>query len=340
MSSHLAFRLFKVETFLKGSNKALEDDVLLSGRELIEYVEDSLSVLEKHIVREKPSFLLHPSQFEEHEPIEGDPCFLVLSYERSERLIAAVVSRGTYGELDKLVGSSTDTTQVIRDKAATTDYLVKIAFPENSNICYVAAQVRGVRNAGDELFRVISHEQHKLASRVENGEVVVKDDWYNLRATPIMDGKRLDSVLNGADVTGMTLTRRGVTNSGGRQKGKTKIAVGLTHLDDTTKFKIKQVLEKWITRRKGGVGSTPSAGASEIATAFPSGYLKPDDSWDDGKISYIENNRTKTIAERDIDRLFVYPMPDGSTLSRMWEEANLRLRNIGKADSVEIPAVD
>lgn len=338
MSTQMAFRLYQVSAYYATTRQPLPPEVQLGDETLMEYVLRGLQMLKSTVVREKASFMLDRNQFEDHRIEEGDPCFLVLDYKQQGKMIEVQASKGTYGELDKLIGAADMSAQSIRDKAATKDYTARIVFPEDSNTCYVAAKVRGVSQVGTDIFLHISHMFHKMASKVEGNEIKTVSDWYNLKPTPIIDEKRLDSVFNSSKVNALILQKNLVDGTGTRSQGKLKYE--MRELNPVVKQQAVETLKKWINRAQRHISSNPQTGAEEVASIFTKAQIVASEDWDDGKIVFEENGKQTTVSERDLGKLFTYPQRDDSSIRDLWNEANMRLHIIARANGVEIPPID
>ena len=335
MAQKVAFRLFRVDTFLGRGRKPIGADHSFGGAELIDFVEEVLVELQNQTMIGKPASLLHPKDFERRNPKGGDPYITVLRYRRRDRVIEAVVSSGHYGDRDYLV-SSNGKSESIGDRATGNEFVVRLAFPEESSTFYMVSQIRGRSEAGTRLLDNIAYAYHLKISIVDGEGVIEKDAWYRFRSKPMIDAERFSAVTDETNVESLTLKSKGVAN--GRRIGE-DITVTARLSKKGLKDAAMKILRQWIDNFSHNHDMHNKDGGKAVAAIFPEGYIKDNGEWDDGQITFSENNSSVTVSAETVGRLFTYTLPEGSSLQDLWNEADHRLKILSQAERINIPHV-
>lgn len=335
--ANVAFRLFKISVHKNNARKPLPDDVLMESYTMFDLISRSLEKLKGIVLRQSPKVNLDSSVFiTQPNPKAGDPCFVISDFKTIfPEVLEVEIYKGAYGDLDFLVGQNGSLTN-ISDDAATRKYLVRIAFPANMNCCYIVAQMRGRSQAGTDLFSHISFELHKSAV-TPDGQYGIKQvhDWYRLTPEPRVDPQRFSDAFGKADVESFELVKDGVGSNGTRTKEKYVIKYSKPSMSaQKTGLDILGTLS-----RIAGHNTSYTPAINDIASIFPSWSAATATNWDDGLITFTENQKSTTISARSIAELFVYPLGEKATLRDLWSEANSRLAIIGEADSIIIPSI-
>ena len=335
MAQKVAFRLFRVDTFLGRGRKPIGADHAFGGVELIDFVEKVLAELQDRTMIGKPASRLQPEHFEQRIPISGDPYMILLGYRRRDRVIEAVVSSGHYGDRDNLV-SSDGKSEPIRDRATGNEFVVRLSFPEESSTFYMVSQIRGRSEAGTRLLENIAYAYHVKVSVIDGGVVIEKDAWYRFRSKPMIDAERFSAVTDETNVESLTLKSKGIVN--GRRIGE-DITVTARLSKKGLKDAAMKILRQWIDNFSHNHDMHNKDGGKAVAAIFPEGYIKDNGEWDDGQITFSENNSPVTVSAETVGRLFTYTLPEGSSLQDLWNEADHKLKILSQAEQINIPHV-
>lgn len=335
MAQKVAFRLFRVDTFLGRGRKPIGADHAFGGVELIDFVEKVLAELQDRTMIGKPASRLQPEHFEQRIPISGDPYMILLGYRRRDRVIEAVVSSGHYGDRDNLV-SSDGKSEPIRDRATGNEFVVRLSFPEESSTFYMVSQIRGRSEAGTRLLENIAYAYHLKVSVIDGGVVIEKDAWYRLRSKPMIDAERFSAVTDETNVESLTLKSKGIVN--GRRIGE-DVTVTARLSKKGLKDAAMKILRQWIDNFSHNHDMHNKDGGKAVAAIFPEGYIKDNGEWDDGQITFSENNSPVTVSAETVGRLFTYTLPEGSSLQDLWNEADHKLKILSQAEQINIPHV-
>ena len=335
MAQKVAFRLFRVDTFLGRGRKPIGADHAFGGVELIDFVEKVLAELQDRTMIGKPASRLQPEHFEQRIPISGDPYIILLGYRRRDRVIEAVVSSGHYGDRDNLV-SSEGKSEPIRDRATGNEFVVRLSFPEESSTFYMVSQIRGRSEAGTRLLENIAYAYHLKVSVIDGGVVIEKDAWYRFRSKPMIDAERFSAVTDETNVESLTLKSKGIVN--GRRIGE-DITVTARLSKKGLKDAAMKILRQWIDNFSHNHDMHNKDGGKAVAAIFPEGYIKDNGEWDDGQITFSENNSPVTVSAETVGRLFTYTLPEGSSLQDLWNEADHKLKILSQAEQINIPHV-
>jgi hypothetical protein len=315
----------------------LPDGALLGSSTMLDLTIASLNKLKGIVLRQSPKVNIDSSVFlASTNPKEGDPCFVISTFNRIlPDVLEVEIYKGSYGELDFLVGQNGSLTNISGD-AATRKYLVRISFPSNMNCCYVASQMRGRSQAGTDLFSQISFELHKSAVKLVNQHELTKiHDWYRFVSEPKADQDRFNAALGKAEVESFKLVKSVIRSNGHRAQEKYVMEYSKPAL--SAKKAGLDILGK-LSHKAGQNSSYPPA-INEIAAIFPSWSAASSTNWDDGLITFTENGKSTTISAHAIAELFVYPLGEKASLRDLWSEANSRLAIIGKVDGIIIPSI-
>lgn len=333
------FRLYMVHAYKNNAREPIKDGTLIGQQSLMDFVISSLTRLQGHVISERPTLMLKPEHFINRvDPQKGDPCFLLTDFTVYDRVIQARISKGHYGELNRIVDGVNDTSESIENKAATRDFWVRMAFPKDKNVFFMVTQMRGLSQGGSDLLHQISHQSVQAVSRLVEDDVVRTGDWYKLLEKPFVDENRYDSVLNESRVEKISLTRQGIDDTGQRNGGgKIHVeAVDSLRKDDRRPF---EQLRSWFKVAEAGRKPDPHEGAKQVSQLFPPGLINGNQEWDEGSITIVEKGHPMTISTKSVERLFLYPV-DGDTLDDLWTEANRKLQDASQGFGVHIPAID
>lgn len=335
--ANVAFRLFRVDVSKNNSRTFVSPGQMLGKKTMQDLVLMMLSSMKGVILFERPKVNLDASIFLPLKPPNsGDPCFYVNDFKQIHGDVVEVeIYKGKYGDLDFLVSKSGSLSD-ISDDAATRKYLVRLAFPAGTNCCYLAAQMRGASQAGTDLFAYISYILHKAVMK-KSGQYGITQigDWYRFLPEPRADAQRFSDALGKAKVDSLRLVKNGVGRNGSRQQEK--IVVEVSNLSVAVQKKGLGILGK--LSKLAGHSSSYTPAINQIASLFPAWSSAKVTNWDDGTITFIENEKKTTISALAIAELFVYPLGNKASISDLWSEADLRLAKIGTADKIKIPSI-
>lgn len=349
MSGSFSYRLYKVEVRRCNERKAMLEGKL-AGQSMADFMYNQMQELSHPQMRE-PSVVIAPEDLQPNasiDDISGKPCFCVKDCRRFGDVLVASVAYGRYGEMEWLFDRS-GRTEDIREKAASSLYEVRIAFPRTSqgetdkNVCYMACKMNGRSEQGRNLLQYISYVHHRSISKVppDNPEVTVPDgEWYKFVATPVIDPNRFDAVIASAQPQKITLEMRSADGFGSR--ASQSMALTVSDINLAWRFRVGKILKKWIKAVQRGLSLGKPQAAQDLAKLIPKGMSIPKKMLRNGAITYEENGHTKTVNAETVDQLFVYPMPDGSTASDLWTNAGDNLQLIASADEYhcDIPAIN
>lgn len=350
MSGSLSYRLFKVEVKRYREHETMLEGQL-AGRSMADFMYNQMQELEQPQMRE-PSIDIKAADLQPNaniNDISGKPCFCVKECSRSDGVLVASIAYGRYGEMQWLF-DRTGEPEDIREKAASSIYEVRIAFPRtrqgetDKNVCYMACKMNGRSEQGRNLLQYISYVHHRSISEVsqDDPEETVSDGvWYTFEATPVIDPNRFNAVIATAQPQKITLEMRSVDGFGNR--ASQSMALTVSDINPAWRFRVGKILKKWIKAVQRGVSLGKQQAAQDLAELIPKGGMSiPKKMLRNGAITYEENGHTKTVNAETVDRLFVYPMPDGSTANDLWTNAGDNLQLIASSDEYpcDIPAIN
>lgn len=334
--ANVAFRLFKIEVHKNNARTALGDGNPLGKDSFQTTVLNAAAALKGEVLHESPRVYLDSRIFQPEQPAKsGDPCFLIRDIRPVFSDVTEIeIFKGKYGDLDYLIRNDGDLSD-IHDDAATRKFLVRISFPKDRNCCYIASQMRAASQAGTDLFDHISYYLHKKAVRQRDHRIEQVADWFRFISVALVDENRFDSALGKAEVESFKLVKKGVSSNGTKTQEKFTVEYSKpSHIHKTEGLGILKKLTKFATK---SAEYPPAVGA--IAALFPSWASQNIQNWDDGSITFIENQKRTTISALAIAQLFVYPLGDKASIQDLWAEANSRLTEIGHADGIIIPTI-
>lgn len=350
MSGLLLYRLYKVETKKCNDRKVMLTGQL-DGQSMEDFMYTQMLKLKTPVARSASAFI----KPEDLQPITnkddliGKPCFCVKDCKKIGNVLVASITFGRYGDKDWLYdkfGSPED----IREKAASNLYEVRLAFPEHKlnapdhNVCYMACTVNGRSAQGKNLLQYISYIYHRSISEISNDDptqTVASGEWYRFTATPVIDKNRFDSVLASAKPQKIELEMYSVSGFGSREKQK--LTLTLSIVSASWRIRVNKVLKKWIKAVQNKSSLSRLQGAQDVAALMPKKDLQlPKKMLSKGEVTYEENGKSKTVSAETVDQLFIYPMPDKSTIEDLWVNAGDNLRLIAAADDgkYDLPALN
>lgn len=333
MSGIVAFRIYKCQVREKKARK-VDEDLQPAGMSVMDYLTELLADVYKNkkVFIGKPH-IMNPDVgiLSEKTPKLGDPFFVLLNYRQVGRVVEVEVSFGKYGDRDFIVHAD-NTYESIRDTAPTKDYLMRIAFPEDSSTFYMVTEIHGKSQAGQGLLDRLAMYDHMRYA--QDNVATEADTWLRYACTPIIDEQRLDNLTSNVDVLSMTLVARGLARDGQRESTPVRIFAKVE--DIQTKKNLSSTLLDWFKKKN----LSRKDGAEAIRELMPAGVLTDDLDCEDGRIEFKENGKTTTISANEVDNIFTYPLPKGSTQVDLWREASDRLDIFSQTEQINIPRVD
>lgn len=350
--ANVAFRLFRVEAHKNNARKPLEDDGLLEGTPVKDIVMNAIRDMQWEVLHRSPRVYVREEDIcrQNETPKDGDPCFAIGEVHKvlgDDRVFEIQIYKGRYGDLDYIVHNYKARLDVesnfkkisrnIKSDAAVRLFLVRISFPQDKCCCYMAAQMRARSQACTDLFDQISFFLHKKAVKLDGHSVVQIGTWYHFITVPIVDSLRFDKALGKAEVESFKLTKHVVGTDA--KKRQERVEVEYSKPSFAAKKKGLQILTNLAKHAQSGSSSYAPA-ISDIASIFPPNFLSLNNSdWEDGSITFSENQKQTKISALAISELFVYPLGDKAELDDLWNEANSCLSRIGEAEGVIIPPI-
>ena len=336
--ANVAFRLFKVQVHKNNAREPLADGIALGDRSFQQVVIDTMNNLKGHILNTYPKMRLDANSFNtNHTAQPGDPCFLIKTIRPiSPEVVEVGIYKGKYGDLDFLVRNGNLAN--IHNDATVRRLLLRIAFPQGLNCCYVAAQVRAKTEACSLLFAYISFYLKLAAHRLSGNDIVRASnpsDWYRFIPVPEADAQRFNNAVGNAEVTAFTLVKRdpGATGIAHQEK----VVMQYSNPSIQAQRRGLRIL-RTLAAAAGRNTAHPQA-INDIAAVFPRWQGAANVNWDDGSVTFTENDKQTTVSALAIAQLFVYPLGDQATIGQLWAEADTHLQQIGQADGVVIPTI-
>lgn len=350
--ANVAFRLFRIEAHKNNAHKSLDDNGLLEGTSVKDIVMNAISDMQWKVLHHSPRVYVREEDilWQDEKPKDGDPCFAIGEVNKvfgDDRVFEIQIYKGRYGDLDYIVHNDKARRDIesdfqklsddIKSDAAVRLFLVRISFPMDKSCCYLAAQMRARSQACTDLFDQISFFLHKKAVKLVGHDVVQTGTWYHFITVPIVDSLRFDKALGKAEVESFKLIKHVVGSDGKRRQERVEVEYSKPSL--VAKKKGLKILTNLAKHAQSG-SSSYSPAISDIASLFPSNYLSLNNGdWEDGSITFSENQKQTKISALAISELFVYPLGDKAELVDLWNEANSCLSRIGETEGVIIPPI-
>ena len=152
----------------------------------------------------------------------------------------------------------------------------------------------------------------------------------------MIDAERFSAVTDETNVESLTLKSKGIVN--GRRIGE-DVTVTARLSKKGLKDAAMKILRQWIDNFSHNHDMHNKDGGKAVAAIFPEGYIKDNGEWDDGQITFSENNSPVTVSAETVGRLFTYTLPEGSSLQDLWNEADHKLKILSQAEQINIPHV-
>lgn len=334
--ANVAYRLFKVQVFKNNARKPLTDGVDLGDKKFQQVVMDTLSRLKGRILHTYPKMVLELTSFNPNRVAQpGDPCFLISTIRSlSHEVIEVGIYKGKFGDLDFLVQNNGQLSNIHND-ATVRLLMLRIAFPQDLNCCYVAAQVRANTEACSLLFAFISYQLKLDAHRLSGQNIVRASDWYRFIPVPEADAQRFNNAVGNAQVTAFTLVKKDPGATGIIHQEKVIMQYSNPSLQ--ARRRGLQILQTLATAARHASAHPQSI--KTIAEVFPQWQKAAKIDWDNGSVTFTENDKQTTVSALAINQLFVYPLGAKATINQLWADANNHLQQIGQADGVIIPPI-
>ncbi len=210
---------------------------------------------------------------------------------------------GVEGDYETLL-ESTGAYSPMTGKAGGRGYRLWLVFPETGNAAVMVSEVKGRTHVGEVLFHWLRCLNQRDAVTFDAAGNRAETAWLRWVANPMFDPDRFASIASEASNFSLTLRRQAKKSDGGPDEGTVKVTeTGLSV--ERIGGVMAVMLNWWNNRQNGSKGERSRKGAEQVEALV---HLKMDEEFDDGEISFKENNKQQTITPNTVDRLFIYPM--------------------------------
>lgn len=209
---------------------------------------------------------------------------------------------GDYESLLDVSGISSS----MKGKAGGRVYRVWILLPQTGDSGVMISEVKGRTYVGEVLFRWLRCLNQNEAVTFDGAGNQVEQAWTRWMAHAMFDPERFSRVEQEATGFALTLTRHSKKASGEPDEGTVKVresGIGVDRIEGV----MAVMLDWWNNRYKGTKEERSRHGAEAVEALVHVGL---NDEFDDGEISFKENNKQQTITPNTVDRLFIYPLGD------------------------------
>lgn len=210
---------------------------------------------------------------------------------------------GVEGDYDALLDID-GTSAPMTGKAGGRTYRVWLVLPATGDHGIMISEVKGRTYVGEVLFHWLRCRNQNAAVSFDGTGAKIEQPWTRWMAHPMFDPERFGRIAQDATAFTLTLTRHAKKPNGEPDEGTVKVREsGLS--TDRVPAVMEVMREWWLNRSKGTKDERSKHGAESVEALVRVGL---DDEFDDGEISFKENNKQQTITANTVDRLFIYPL--------------------------------
>ena len=319
-----------------------------NGASMFKFVRDMLKALLNKKLFYNPTLVVSKDVLlGSHINMASYTCFSLKQVTAHGNALEVELSKGICGQNDEVYKAvdynNANTESLSGEDAVTRHHFVRLAFPESCNSFYVASSLRGTSDAALTMLNHLSYYSHMQASRLTNAgevDIVRGRNWYKFIPTPEIDQNRLNSFMARSAPIELRLKQRIARNGERGDRDSELVVISMKNLNTIEVDKSKTLLQNWVDRFKSSRSVTSNVTASEVAAIFPQQALPENADWFDGEIVFEENQSTKSVSQKNIGKLFTYPMPKDTDYAALWDEANARLHSLSQAQNIEIPEIN
>lgn len=304
----------------------------------IELLLKQLTGLVDHPLVGSPTYLTdRPQPLDDGEPEEGaagkrQPMLFLRRVSQHGRRLELLFDYGVEGDYETLLDVSGESSPMT-GKAGGRGYRLWLVFPEAGNAALMVSEVKGRTHVGEVLFHWLRCMNQREAVTFDEAGNRVEAAWLRWTAHPMFDPERFARIEADASNFTLTLTRKAKKADGGPDEGTVKVTesgLGVERIGGVMAL----MLNWWHNRQQGTKGERSRRGAEEVEALV---NVKMSEEFDDGEISFKENNKQQSITPNTVDRLFIYPLGEVPPSSELvLETAKLRLPPILSALDMNI----
>lgn len=275
----------------------------------VQLLSEQLTELVGHPLVGSPTYLTDKPQ-----PVDGEeseeglvrkrkPMLFLRQVAQHGRRLDLLFDYGVEGDYETLLEAS-GAYSPMTGKAGGRGYRLWLIFPETGKAAVMVSEVKGRTHVGEVLMHWLRCMNQREAVTFDASGNRTEKAWIRWAANPMFDPDRFAAIASEASNFSLTLRREGKKSDGGPDEGTVKVTeTGLSV--ERIGGVMAVMLNWWNNRQSGSKGERSRKGAEQVEALV---HLKMDEEFDDGEISFKENNKQQTITPNTVDRLFIYPM--------------------------------